>query len=47
MIILKARWEIQKMQKSNAIVAQVLERLKEITKPGMTTLELDRFAEEL
>ena len=47
MIILKARWEIQKMRKSNAIVAQVLERLKEVTKPGITTLELDRFAEEL
>ena len=47
MIILKARWEIQKMRKSNAIVAQILERLKEIAKPGITTLELDRFAEGL
>ena len=34
------------MRASNVIVAEVLEELKALTKPGITTLELDRYCEE-
>lgn len=34
------------MRESNAIVAEVLEILRELAKPGVSTLELDRKAEE-
>lgn len=47
MIILKSREEIEKIRKSNRIVAQVLEKLREIIAPGVTTAELDRVAEEM
>ena len=47
MIFLKSPWEIEKMRRSNAIVAEVLARLREAIKPGITTLELDRLAEHL
>ncbi len=47
MIFLKSLWEIEKMRRSNAIVAEVLARLRETIKPGITTLELDRLAENL
>ncbi len=47
MIFLKAPWEIERMRRSNAIVAEVLETLREVIKPGITTLELNRLAEEL
>ncbi len=46
MIFLKSPWEIEKMRRSNAIVAETLQRLREIVKPGITTAELDHFAEE-
>lgn len=47
MIILKSREEIEKIRKSNRIVAQILEKLREIIAPGVTTAELDRVAEEM
>jgi methionyl aminopeptidase len=47
MIVLKAPWEIEKMRRSNAIVAEILEALREVIKPGITTLELNGLAEEL
>ncbi|HDD44052.1 MAG TPA: type I methionyl aminopeptidase, partial [Candidatus Desulfofervidus auxilii] len=47
MIILKAPWEIEKMRRSNAIVAEILAILKEAVKPGITTMELNELAEEL
>ncbi len=47
MIILKSPEEIQKMGECNAIVAEVLSGLQERVKPGVSTAELDRFAEEL
>jgi methionyl aminopeptidase len=47
MIILKSRQEIEKMRKSNAIVAAILEELAKKIRPGVRTLELDRFSEEL
>ena len=45
MMILKSSWEIDLMRKSSRIVAEALERLARLIEPGMTTLELDRFAE--
>ncbi len=47
MIILKSRQEIEKMRKSNAIVAAVLEELRKKIRPGVRTLELDRLSEEM
>lgn len=47
MIILKSREEIEKMRKSNAIVAEVLSEVKQMVRPGVKTLDLDRRAEEL
>ena len=46
MVILKSAEEIEKLKKSNYIVAEVLEGLKELIKPGITTRELDIYAEE-
>src|SRR4030066_2440012 len=46
MIILKAQQEIAKMASAGRIVAEVLEGLKNLVKPGTTTLELDEFTEE-
>jgi len=45
MIILKSPEEIKKMGESNAIVAEVLTGLKERVRPGVTTLELNEYAE--
>lgn len=47
MIILKSPEEIKKMRESNAIVAEVLTGLGERVKPGVTTLELNEYAETL
>jgi len=47
MIILKSRLEIEKMRKSNAIVAAILEELRKKIRPGLKTIELDRLSEEL
>ncbi len=45
MIILKAPEDIRKMGESSAIVADVLAALKEMVKPGITTSELNAYAE--
>lgn len=47
MVILKSPGEIERLRVSNHIVAEVLEKLKEILTPGMTTGDLDRYAEEM
>jgi methionyl aminopeptidase len=47
MIILKRPEEIEKIKKSNIIVADILKELREIIRPGITTLELNRYSEEL
>ena len=47
MIYLKSQAEIETMRRANVIVAEVLEALKEVVKPGMTTLDLDGLAERL
>ncbi|MCS6884565.1 MAG: type I methionyl aminopeptidase [Acidobacteriota bacterium] len=45
MIITKSRAEIEKMFKAGQLVAQVLQELKAMVEPGITTLELDNYAE--
>lgn len=47
MVILKLPEEIEKARASNRIVAEVLSKLRDKVKPGVTTIELDRFAEEI
>ena len=47
MIIRKSRAEIEKMSQAGLIVAQVLEKLREMVRPGLTTRELDREAERM
>jgi len=44
-IVLKAPWELQLLRRSNHLVAETLQALAGRVKPGVTTLELDRFAE--
>ena len=45
MIVLKSPSEIDKMSRAGQIVSDALEELKDRVKPGVTTLELDAFAE--
>ncbi len=44
MIILKSRDEIERMRKSNRLVAESMAMLREHIKPGVTTAELDDLA---
>jgi methionyl aminopeptidase len=46
MIIIKSPREIEQLKRSNAIVAEVFEKLKGMIAPGVTTKELDQVAEE-
>lgn len=46
MIYLKSNSEIEIMQKAGRIVAETLTKIEEVIKPGITTEELDRIAEE-
>jgi methionyl aminopeptidase len=46
MIIIKSPREIEQLKRSNAIVAEVFEKLKGMIQPGITTKELDQIAEE-
>ncbi len=47
MIILKTPREIEIMREANRIVAQILERMGEMVKPGITTAELDKAADRM
>jgi methionyl aminopeptidase len=47
MYTIKSKSEIELMKKAGEVVALVLDSLKTDIKPGVTTLELDRIAEEL
>jgi len=44
-IILKAPWELEVLRRSNRLVAETLRELGARLRPGVNTLELDRFAE--
>ncbi len=46
-IILKSPQEIEKMRRSNQIVAEILAAIKEIVRPGIMTRDLEELAEEL
>jgi len=47
MIVLKSKDEIATMRAANHIVATILAKMKTLVRPGVTTGELDRVAEEL
>ena len=47
MIILKRPEEIEKVRTSNIIVADILRELREKIKPGISTLDLNRYSEEM
>ncbi len=47
MIILKTREEIEKIRRSCLVVAEILERLKEEVRPGISTWDLNELSEEL
>ena len=46
-IIKKSRYEISLMETAGSIVAEVLETLREASKPGVSTFELDEIAENI
>jgi len=46
MIILKSRRELEKMRQAGRIVAGTLELLQQEVRPGITTADLDRLAED-
>jgi methionyl aminopeptidase len=46
MIIIKNDIEIEYMRRAGRLVGETLARLEEVIKPGITTAELDRIAEE-
>lgn len=46
MIFLKSQEEIEKIQAASTVVVEVLKRLKDEAKPGVSTWELDKVAEE-
>lgn len=45
-VVLKTPQEINEMRTANRIVAEILEAIKKIVSPGVTTEELNEFAEE-
>jgi methionyl aminopeptidase len=45
MIILKSLQEIEKIRKASLVVADVLEGIRGLVRPGVSTLALDEFAE--
>lgn len=47
MIYLKSPEEIEKLRLANRIVVRVMQALKEVIQPGITTLELDQLAERI
>ena len=46
MVIIKTASQIEKLRASNKLVAEYLNLVKETTRPGITTLELNKIAEE-
>ena len=46
MILIKSKKEIDFIRGSNKIVAETLQLIKHHTKPGVSTLELDKIAED-
>ncbi|MCM3215481.1 type I methionyl aminopeptidase [Niallia taxi] len=46
MIHIKTKEQIEKMKKAGEILADCHKEIRKLIKPGVTTLEIDRFAEE-
>jgi len=46
MIIIKSKKDLESMRQAGLVVADALERLAGMVKPGITTAALDRFAED-
>ncbi len=46
MVVIKSPAEIEKIRRASRVVAKVLLQIKDYIKPGISTLELDRLAEE-
>ena len=46
MIICKSPAEIEKLRRSGATARQILEEMRQLVRPGITTLELEKFAEK-
>ena len=47
MIIGKSKRELEKMRAAGQLVGQVLQRLREMVEPGLTTMDIDRAAEKM
>src|SRR5882757_6757577 len=47
MIIAKSKKELEKMRASGQLVGLVLQELRKLVEPGITTLEVDRAAEKM
>jgi methionyl aminopeptidase len=45
-VVLKSAAEIEKMRKAGKVVREVLELVRSLVKPGVTTLDLDKAAED-
>jgi methionyl aminopeptidase len=45
-IVLKSPAEVEKLRRSNVIVAEIHQVLKEHVKPGITTMDLERICEQ-
>lgn len=46
MIIIKSKQEIELMREAGRVTAKILADLKDIIKPGIATIEIDRFVEK-
>ena len=46
LITLKSKNEIEKMRKAGILLATIHQELKEMIKPGITTLEIDAWVEK-
>lgn len=47
MIVVKSQRELDKMRRAGEVVAKIHHKLAQIIRPGITTRELDRIAEEI
>ena len=46
MITIKSKRELQGMQKSGRVLAAMFEGLREVIKPGISTWEIEEFAQD-
>lgn len=45
-VVIKSPQEIEKMRRAGSVVREVLEHVRSVVKPGVTTLDLERAAEQ-